>query len=392
MKPSLRIALIIPSGVDRRDKTKLVPTLLWLIERLARRHVLHVFALSQYARPPIYTLFGATIHNLAQENDESNQRQVYGLKRWVLWRKIMKVARKEGPWDLVHAFWGGTSGWLAVMEAHRLDVPSVVSLAGDELVALPDIQYGAQLDWSARQEVSETLKLATRLTVGTTYMQRVLLGHGYKSDIAPLGLDQACFSAKRHVSFSARSSSGTTPWRLLHVATLNPINDQTTLLHAFRTVVDQIGNVQLDIIGQDTLLGAVQALSAELGLTQQVTFHRYLRPSSMQYFFEQADLFVFPARHAAAPVAVLEAAARRVPTVGTNVGYVADWAGTRAIAVSVGDAEALAGAIIALLQHPRQRQTLARAAYQWVRTHDADWTANQFQSIYRALIDQFTNN
>ena len=112
----------------------------------------------------------------------------------------------------------------------------------------------------------------------------------------------------------------------------------------------------------------------------------------MLYLFEKADLFVFPAHHAAAPVAVLEAAARRVSTVGTNVGYVADWAGTRAIAVSVGDAEALAGAIIALLQHPRQRQTLARAAYQWVRTHDADWTANQFQSIYRALIDRFTSN
>lgn len=392
MKPSLRIALIIPSGVDRRDKAKLVPTLLWLIERLAHRHVLHVFALSQYARPAIYSLFGATIHNLAEENDPSHERQVYSLKRWVLWRKIMEVARKKGPWDLVHAFWGGTSGWLAVMEAHRLDVPSVVSLAGDELVALPDIQYGAQLDYSARREVSETLKLATRLTVGTTYMQRILQGHGYKSDIVPLGLDQASFSPKRHVFSSPRSPSRATPWRLLHVATLHPVNDQSTLLHAFRAVVDQISNVQLDIIGQDRLRGAVQAQSAQLGLTQHVTFHRYLRSSSMQYFFEKADLFVFPARHAAGPVAVLEAAARRLPTVGTNVGYVADWAGTRAIAVSVGDAEALAGAIIALLQHPRQRQTLARAAYQWVRTYDADWTANQFQSIYRALIDQFTNN
>jgi len=392
MKPSLRIAFIIPSGVDRRDKAKVVPTLLSLIERLAHRHVLHVFALSQYSSPAIYSLFGATIHNLAEENDQSNETQVYGLKRWVLWRKIMEVARKEGPWDLVHAFWGGTSGWLAVMEAHRLDVPSVVSLAGDELVALPDIRYGAQLDWSARWEVSETLKLATRLTVGTTYMQRVLQGHRYKSDIVPLGLDQACFSSQQRLSSSLRIPSRTRPWRLLHVATLNPVNDQTTLLHAFRAVVDQISHVQLDIIGEDTLHGAVQTLCAELGLTQYVTFHRYLPPSPMRYFFEQADLFLFPARHAAAPVAVLEAAACYVPTVGTNVGYVADWAGTRAIAVSVGDAEALAGAIITLLQHPQQRQTLARAAYQWVRTHDSDWTTKQFQSIYRALIDQFTSN
>ena len=389
MKPTLRIALIIPSGVDRRNRASLIPSLLWLIERLARHHSVHVLALGQYSAPSTYNLFGATVHNLAEEQDQSKHRKVYALERWVLWRKVMEVTRKEGPWDLIHAFWGGTSGWLAVMEAHRLDVPSVVSLAGDELVALPDIQYGAQLDWPARWEVAETLKLATRLTVGTMYMQRLVSGHGYQSEIVPLGLDQPYFSPPRRFSSSPRTPSLTRPWRLLHIATLNLVNDQTTLLRAFRAVVDQIRHVRLDIIGEDWLHGALQAQCSQLGLSKQVIFHRSIQPSHMRSFLEKADLFIFSARHTAGPVAVLEAAACHLPTVGTNVGYIADWAGTRAIAVSEQDAEALAGAIVALLRHPQQRQTLARAAYKWVRTHDANWTAKQFLAIYRALIDQF---
>ncbi len=391
MKPSLRIAFIVPGGIDRRKKTQLIPTLLSFIERLARRHTVHVFALSQYSHPTTYRLFGATVHSLAEKEAYQREIEVYGLKRWVLWREIMDVARKEGAWDLVHAFWGGTSGWLAAMEAHRLDIPSVVSLAGDELAALPDIQYGAQLNSATRREVSETLKLATRLTVSTTYMHRVVKAHRHESSIVPLGLDKSCFSPKSSPFFT-RTPSPATPWRLLHVGSLSLINDLTTLLNAFRVVVNQINHIQLDIVGIDTLQGMIQTQVAELGLTQHVTFHHSLRPSHTRYFFEKADLFLLSARHVTISTTLLEAAAHMVPIIGTNVSYVADWAGSRAIAVSIGDAEALAGAVITLLQHPQQRQMLARAAYQWARRHDADWTSKQFESIYRDLIDRFRAN
>ena len=82
----------------------------------------------------------------------------------------------------------------------------------------------------------------------------------------------------------------------------------------------------------------------------------------------------------------LEAAASGLATVGTAVGYVADWADDRAVAVPVGNADALADGVITLLRDPARRTRLAQAARAWTLAHDADWTAREFDRIYAELL------
>jgi len=60
----MRIAWVVPGGVDRSGRERVIPVLLWLIEELAARHDLHVFALRQYPQACNYPLLGAAIHNL----------------------------------------------------------------------------------------------------------------------------------------------------------------------------------------------------------------------------------------------------------------------------------------------------------------------------------------
>src|SRR5205814_397757 len=93
-------------------------------------------------------------------------------------------------------------------------------------------------------------------------------------------------------------------------------------------------------------------------------------------------------RHEAAGAAILEAACTRLPTVGTRVGYVADWTdgsadAERAVGVPVGDAAALADAIVMLLNDPARRSRIAANAHAWATAHDADWTAQRFEEIYQ---------
>jgi glycosyltransferase involved in cell wall biosynthesis len=169
---------------------------------------------------------------------------------------------------------------------------------------------------------------------------------------------------------------------LLRVASLNRVKDDPTLLHALARLVERRLDVHLDIVGEDTMGGNTQALARALGLESRVTFHGFQATDRLAAFYARAHLHVVSSRHEAAGVVVLEAAAARLPTVGTAVGYVADWHPDRAMAVPVQDPAALATAIDEMLHDPRRRDRLASAAREWTLTHDADWTAEQFERIY----------
>src|SRR5665213_4279845 len=64
----MKLALFVPGGVDRSGVDRVVPALLWQVERLARRHTVHIFALRQEADPGHWNLLGANVHNIGTGN------------------------------------------------------------------------------------------------------------------------------------------------------------------------------------------------------------------------------------------------------------------------------------------------------------------------------------
>ncbi len=364
----MRIALVVPGGVDRGARERVIPALLWLIERLARRHTLHIFALDQTPEPCVYPLLGATVHNLGRAPTHA------GARAWRRWQQLLLGLRANGPFDVLHGFWAAPPGLLAAMAGRWLRVPVVVSVGGGELAMLPEIGYGGQLRWRGRVQVALALRLATRVTGGSRYALAPLDGR-VAAGWLPLGVDAARFDRP------VERLDGP-PWRLLHIASLNRVKDQETLLRALRRVVDVEPAVTLDVVGEDTLEGEVQARCAALGLEQVVTFHGFLPSDALPPLYGRAHLHVLTSRHESQAVVVSEAAAAGVPTIGTAVGLVSELAPERAFAAPVGDAAALATGILALLGDPTRRERMARAARDWARRYDADWTATEFERIY----------
>jgi glycosyltransferase involved in cell wall biosynthesis len=195
----------------------------------------------------------------------------------------------------------------------------------------------------------------------------------------PLGVESGVFH-------STIERPAKPPWRLLQVAGLNLVKDQTTLMQAMQLVLKKHPQVQMDCIGVDTLDGRIQAVARDLGIGDAVRFHGFRPLDEIIPFYRRAHLFVQSSLHESMGAAVLEAAASGLPAVGTNVGVLAEMAPKAALAVSVRDPSALANAIVELLDHPDRRWSLARAAQDFADTYNADWTATQFQAIYEKLI------
>lgn len=365
----MRIGLVVPGGVDRSGVDRVIPALLHFLTRLARRHEVHVFALSQEKEPCVYALGGFEVVNLGLSGRGTRLRAL---------RFFAAELRRRGPFDVLHAFWADTPGLLATLAGRALGVPTVVSLAGGELAAIPEIGYGGALRFRSRSVARATLFLASAVTAASEPVAALAAARAASAELVPLGVEV-------DTALTVAPVRQAPPFRLVSIGHLNAVKDSATLLRAFRRAREGESRLHLDVVGVDTLDGAAQRLVKELGLDRHVTFHGLLRHGETMSLLSSADLLLVSSRHEAGPVAALEAWARGVPVVGTAVGHLADGAPERCVAVPVGDAEALGTAALALLADAPWRERIARAAQDWARRHDADATCRAFEAIYTRL-------
>src|SRR5258708_28531521 len=239
-KYAMRIALVVPGGVDRSLEYRVIPALLALISRLATNNDVQVFALHQELEAGEWQAVGAHIRNI-------------GSKHTVL-RAVRAICaeHRTAPFDVVHAIWSGWCGLIAVTSGRLLGIPSLVHIAGGELVSIPEIAYGGRLKWHGRLREAYNLRGATAVTAASTPIIEMLSALGVAAHRIPLGVDLTVWPPRDPVP---RDPSR--PARFIHVASLNRVKDQTTLLRALAAVMRSGLNFEMSVVGEDTLNGNI---------------------------------------------------------------------------------------------------------------------------------------
>jgi glycosyltransferase involved in cell wall biosynthesis len=364
----MKIALIAPAGVSN-DAMHTIPALMWLLGRLVTRHSVKVYLLHRAAAPTRTAVLGADVMN-----DGGALRHLRVI------RAISAEHRRE-PFDLVHSIWAGTVGLVGALAARRIGRPHLVHLAGGELAKLHDIGYGGGLSLRQRCTNRWVFRRAAVVSAASTPMIEAARAFGAGAVRIPLGVDRAVFPPRAPV---ARTSSR--PVRLVQVASLNLIKDQGMLLRAMAKLVAAGRDVELDLVGMDGMNGEIHALTQTLGLASRVRFHGWVDSARVREIVSRADIYVLSSLHEAGPLAVLEAAMLGVPTVGTQVGHVSEWAPDAALAGPSGDAAALAANLIRLIDDDSLRLALAAEAQRRALADDADCTARLFEAQYRVAV------
>ena len=141
-------------------------------------------------------------------------------------------------------------------------MPTLVHVAGGELVALHDIGYGGCVSRRGRLLQRAVLRHATRVTAASEPICALVAEHGVERSECP---SASTYSVG---PLGARSvGQEGEPAKLVHVATLNRVKDQGLLLRALRLLADRGRDFRLDVVGEDTW-SEIQALAAELGVAR----------------------------------------------------------------------------------------------------------------------------
>lgn len=105
---------------------------------------------------------------------------------------------------------------------------------------------------------------------------------------------------------------------IMHVADLKPVKGHRYLLEAMRGVVSQYPQVQLILIGEDTMSGAIQRYADELKISLNVLFLG--KRDDVRQLLTMADICVLPSLSEGMSNAILEYMAAGKPVVATRVG------------------------------------------------------------------------
>ena len=366
----MRVGMVAP-GFSANQADWCIPALRHLARALASMDDLRIVAVRYPYRVARYTVDGAEVIALGGADRR-------GTRTLQVWRATLEALRQEHRrrrFDVLHAFWATESGLLAALAGRLLRIPTLVSLAGGELVALGDIGYGDQRIAWERLKVRACLRLATGVSAGSRTLMRTAARHldGRRVHRAPLGVDLDLFQPGHPFDEGAQ--------RLVHVGTLTRVKDQATLLRAFSRLRGAGTSATLEIVGDGPQRHDLERLARSLGVVGAVCFRGSVDHAALPSVYRSASAFVLSSRHEAQGMVAIEAAACGIPVVGTCVGIMPEL--TSAVA-SPGDADAIAASVAATLgdPEPHAHTALARARTEF-GLRDC---ANRFRELYAGLV------
>ena len=290
--------------------------------------------------------------------------------RWAWLAASFAAEHRRAPFHVLYAFWAYPMGAFVVGLAALVARPTVIAVLGAEAAFVPSIQYGFLVHPATRRLVLETCERASALVVLSGEQRESLHRHGLRRtvEVIPFGVEPTMFRQ--------RAMDRHPPLKILNVANLTPVKDQTTLLRAF-AILRATMAAKLRLVGPDHMGGRLQELALTLGVQDDVEFVGPVPYEAIATHYDWADIFLLTSLYEGQNVALVEAAMSGVLLVSTPVGCIRDLGERAAVVVRMGDASDIAAKIRAIAPDREQWDGKVRVARSWAESHDFQWTVDR---------------
>ena len=361
-----RLAFIIQGGIGTGHFDEGVPVLNSFIQRIAVSHQVTVFSLH-----PVNPGFSSPHFRVLSP---AIQKSTLGRLVWLLLK--FREANASGQFQIVHAICGYHSGFFGAILKKLFRIPLIIHLQGADAVSIPEIEYGVFFSKKIARLAKFAYGQADHLVVLSHYQKRRLSAYYSErpASVIPFGVDYAQLATLHKKKLQE-------PYQLLHVAHINRVKDQKTLLDAFKIIRLKI-EAELTWIGEDTLDGELQYYAKKIGVANSVRFEGFKRHHEVMSAYVKAHILLHTSLYEGQAVAILEGIASGLVVCGTDVGILSDLSSAHTLVSPVGDSEALAKNVLNILSAPGDFETRVAAGHQYAKTYDLEWTVGQFEELY----------
>jgi len=327
------------------------------------------------------------------------------------WLEFIVEEHEREPFDLLHAYFLTQAGFVATYAGKYLNIPSVVSIRGNDIERAAfdpskflHVMYALQNASAVTTNATELSKKAKAFVdreihlipngVDTEYFKPIEKNHAL---VESLGFTRNVILSeakdlkqnRRDSSPSPKAQSDTLPV-IGFVGELRKKKGLATLLLAYAQVNKQHPTTLL-IVGEVRQGDDTKLFDEFRNANPQfpITITGYIPPSDLPAYYSLIDVFVHPSLRDGMPNAVLEAMACEKAVIATPVGGTKDILedGKNGVLVNVNDANMLAEKILELLEDSEKRSVLGKNARELIAsrfTPEKELEANL--EVYRTLI------
>ncbi|WP_084467824.1 glycosyltransferase [Actinokineospora inagensis] len=339
----------------------------------------HVVCPSPDGRPGTSVVAGVTVHRISSWRTPFHPTFRICLP-WRASREVAPLLDRLDP-DVVHVQAHFGVGRTTLGAATRRGVPVVATnhFMPENLFGYSPIPRFLHrgLARLAYLDLRRIFGRASVITAPTPTAAALLHHRGLTARAISCGIDLSRFAG-------SSSERGRGPLIVAFVGRLDAEKNIDVLLRA----LPHVPEVRAELVGIGTCRESLADLAVELGVADRVVFHGFRSDEDLVGVLHRVDAFVMPGTAELQSIATMEAMAAGLPVLAADAVALPHLVrpGETGFLFPPGDHIMLAAALAELADNPARRRTLGAAGRALITRHDLATTLDEFQAVYRGLV------
>ena len=355
------------------------------LEMAKRGNEVNIFTTSINSKDSFEKYDGVTVHRYGTKLRIENGNIAYGL--------FTKPLNHEA--DIVHAHFSTPPGEIAALRyTKKKKVPFILTYHGDWQESFGGFVRRMALFFYNKYPLDKVLSRADIIISPSKHYideSRFLGEYRDKIVVIPNGINVEDFN----IPLSKEECRGRLGLPvdgeiILFLGTLGPHKGPDILVKAMPRIIKDVPDAELVFAGEGMMRDELEMLSKKICVEKNVRFAGFVEESMKPLYYKAADIFALPSTMSTESFGIvnLEAMASGLPIVASRIGGVPDLVkdGENGFLVPPKDSEALAEAIIYLLENEDVREKMGQNGRDKVKDYSWDRIAKETEKVYYEVL------